>query len=117
MQTYWDWIAAAEEQHELLLPAEVLMRISRVLSVYAALENLFCGEAERADWLRRPHGSQSFGGRPPIDLLTSGEDTDGLALLRFLKAAETGIHMEPNEVDHAFPPYEAVHITDVDEAN
>ena len=56
-------------------------------------------------WLRGPNTALVFGGRAPIDVITSGTLDALLTVRRFLDAARGGIYMQPNEVDEAFTPY------------
>jgi hypothetical protein len=69
------------------LPLDTLLRI------------LFRTEREGIDWRRGPHTALAFGGRPPIDLVSSGTGrvADGAALPRRrpwrpLHAAKRGRH-------------------------
>jgi hypothetical protein len=45
-----------------------------------------------------------FGGRPPLDLVTSGSQDGLLTMRRFLDGARGGLYMQPN-IDEAFTPY------------
>jgi hypothetical protein len=46
-----------------------------------------------------------FGGRPPLDLVTSGSQDGLLSVRRFLDGARGGLYMQPNTIDEAFTPY------------
>ena len=84
---------------------DVLIRISAVLGIYEALRTLFDTEEEGIQWLRDPHQATIFGGRPPLDLMTSSHQDAILTVRRFLDAAQGGLYMEPNEIDRDFKPY------------
>jgi Protein of unknown function (DUF2384) len=51
-----------------------------------------------------------FGGRPPLDLVTSGSQDGLLVVRRFLDGARGGLYMQPNIIDEAFAPYDAAEI-------
>jgi hypothetical protein len=51
-----------------------------------------------------------FGGRPPVDLMTSGSQDGLLAVRRFLGGARGGLYMQPNTIDEAFAPYDDAEI-------
>jgi hypothetical protein len=77
-------------------------RISAVLGIHQGLGILFPTEQLGVEWLRTPHNAVVFGGRPPLDLVTSGSQ-DGLLLVRrFLDGARGGLYMQPNIIDEAF---------------
>lgn len=102
--TFHNWIRQAREQAEITLDVDVLLRISAVLGIHQALGVLFDTPDQQRDWLRLPHAAPVFGGRPPLDLVTSGSP-DGLMLVRrFLDAARGGLYMPPNGLDVDFTP-------------
>lgn len=103
--TYHHWAKAAREHRDITLDVDVLLRISAVLGVHQALGVLFASEPEQIAWLRGPHQALVFGGRPPLDLLTSGTQDGLLTVRRFLDAARGGLYMAPNSVDAGFRPY------------
>ena len=51
------------------------------------------------------HNALVFGGRPPLDLVTSGSQDGLLSVRRFLDGARGGLYMQPNTIDEAFTPY------------
>ena len=51
-----------------------------------------------------------FGGRPPLDLVTSGSQDGLLSVRRFLDGARGGLYMQPNTIDEAFTPYDDAEI-------
>jgi uncharacterized protein (DUF2384 family) len=80
-----------------------------MLGIHKALRILFPTEHEAIDWLQAPHTASVFGGRPPIDLVTSGTQDGLLTVRRFLDAASGGLYMPPNAADIDFRP-----LTDAD---
>ncbi|WP_141679144.1 MbcA/ParS/Xre antitoxin family protein, partial [Acinetobacter baumannii] len=96
------WAKAAREHRDITLDVDVLLRISAVLGVHQALGVLFASEPEQLAWLRGPHQALIFGGRPPLDLVTSGTQDGILTVRRFLDAARGGLYMAPNGVDEGF---------------
>lgn len=107
--TYYGWVKAVREHREVTLDVDVLVRISAVLGIHAALGVLHDTEAAGVAWLLAPHLGLVFGGRPPLDLITSGSQDGLMQVRRFLDAARGGLYMEPSAIDQAFQPY-----TDVD---
>ena len=103
--TYQNWVRTVREHRDLTLDVDVLTRMSAVLGIHQALGVLFGTEQEGIAWLRGPHRAMVFGGRPPLDLLTSGTQDGLLTLRRFLDAARGGHYMAPNEIDEGFRPY------------
>lgn len=103
--TYYGWIKAVREHRDITLDVDVLIRISAILGIHQALGVLQGDEAAGVTWLQTPHSGLVFGGRPPLELVTSGTQ-DGLMMVRrFLDAARGGLYMEPNDLDSAFRPY------------
>lgn len=107
--TYYGWVKAARQHHDITLSVDTLLRISAVLGIHKALRILFPTERESIDWLRGPHTALVFGGRPPIDLVTNGTQDGLLTVRRFLDAACGGLYMPPNAADIDFQP-----LTDAD---
>jgi hypothetical protein len=104
--TYHSWCKAAREHGVITLDVDTLTRLSAVLGVHQALGVLFANEKLGVAWLRGPHQATVFGGRPPLDLLTSGSQDGLLTVRRFLDGARGGQYMPPNEIDRDFVPYE-----------
>ena len=100
--TYHNWCKQAREHGEFTLDVDVLTRISTVLGIHQGLGILFPTERLGLEWLRTPHGALVFGGRPPLDLVTS--------VRRFLDGARGGLYMQPNRIDEAFTPYDDAEI-------
>jgi uncharacterized protein (DUF2384 family) len=102
--TYYGWVKSARQHHDITLSVDTLLRISAVLGIHKALRILFATEREGIDWLRGPHAALVFGGKPPIDLVTSGTQDGLLTVRRFLDAARGGLYMPPNAADIDFRP-------------
>lgn len=109
--TYYAWTKAVREHRDITLDVDVLLRLSAVLGIHQALGVLHPSEADGVAWLRGPHGAPVFGGRAPLDFVTSGTQ-DGLGIVRrFLDAARGGVYMPPNGVDAGFAPYTDADVT------
>ncbi|PWG03507.1 MbcA/ParS/Xre antitoxin family protein [Sphingosinicella humi] len=68
------------------LEAETLERISYILGIFKRINTLL-PSPERADaWMRRPNSAQVFGGRSPIERLSTGTLEDLQAVRRYLDA-------------------------------
>jgi hypothetical protein len=104
--TYHNWCKQAREHGTITLDVDVLTRISAVFGIHQALGILFASEREGVAWLRTPHNAIIFGGRPPLDLVTSGSQDGLLTVRRFLDGARGGFYMQPNSADEAFTPYD-----------
>jgi hypothetical protein len=104
--TYHNWAKQAREHREFTLDVDVLLRLSAVLGIHQALGVLHGSDGEAVAWLRGPQDGGIFGGRPPLELMTSGTQDGLLAVRRFLDAARGGAYMQPNRIDAAFTPYD-----------
>jgi hypothetical protein len=108
--TYYSWCKQAREHRVFTLDVDVLTRISAVFGIHQALGILFPTERHGVEWLRDPHNAIVFGGRPPLDLVTSGSQDGLLTVRRFLDGARGGVYMGPNAIDEAFTPYDDTEI-------
>ena len=108
--TYHNWCKLAREHGAFTLDVDALARLSAVLGIHQALGIVFPQERLGVEWLRGPHKAIVFGGRPPLDLLTSGSLDGLLTVRRFLDGARGGLYMQPNAVDEAFKPYDDAEI-------
>jgi hypothetical protein len=104
--TYHNWCKQARTHGSIALSVDVLTRISAVLGIHQGLGVLFPTERLGVEWLRAPHDAVVFGGRPPLELVTSGSQDALLTVRRFLDGARGGIYMQPNAIDEAFTPYD-----------
>jgi Protein of unknown function (DUF2384) len=108
--TYHSWAKQAREHGAFTLDVDVLTRISAILGIHQGLGILFPTERLGVEWLRTPHNAVVFGGRPPLDLVTSGSQDGLLTVRRFLDGARGGLYMQPNAIDDAFTPYDDTEI-------
>jgi hypothetical protein len=108
--TYHNWCKLARQHGAFTLDVDVLTRISAILGIHQGLAILFPTEQLGVEWLRTPHNAIVFGGRPPLDLVTSGSQDGLLSVRRFLDGARGGLYMQPNAIDHAFVPYDDTEI-------
>src|SRR6476661_7393136 len=108
--TYHNWCKQAREHGAFTLDVDVLARISAVLGIHQALGILFPIERLGGEWLRTAHNAVVFGGRPPLDLVTSGSQDGLLSVRRFLDGARGGLYMQPNAIDESFTPYDDAEI-------
>jgi len=103
--TYHGWMARARAGQDLTLGVDTLERISAVLGIHKALRILFETDAEGQAWLREPHDAPTFGGGPPIALLTAGTQDALMLVRRYLDGMRGGTFAAPNEADRDFVPY------------
>ncbi|MEA2961916.1 MAG: hypothetical protein QOI46_2014 [Alphaproteobacteria bacterium] len=108
--TYHSWCKQAREHGAFTLDVDVLTRISAVFGIQQGLGILFPTERLGVEWLRGPHNAVVFGGRPPLDLVTSGSQDGLLTVRRFLDGARGGLYMQPNTIDESFTPYDDAEI-------
>ena len=102
--TYFNWVKKARSHEAVLLPVDTLLRLSGVLGIYKALGVLFEQRADRAAWLRNPHGAPTFGSTHPMSLVTSGTPDGIMSVRRYLDAFRGGVFAGPNaSVDGTTP--------------
>src|SRR3546814_2369628 len=68
--TYYGWVSRARAGQDLELSVDTLLRISAVLGIWKALRILFDTDAEGVAWLTGPNDAPTFGGQPPMRLVT-----------------------------------------------
>ena len=103
---YINWCKQVQQQKQITLNVDVLIRISAVLGIYQGLRVLHADEPHAVEWLRTPHKAVVFGGLPPLDLVTGGTQDALLTVRRFLDNACEGRYMPPNELDVGFSGYD-----------
>lgn len=95
--TYYKWMAKAQNEDDISLSLDVLLRISATLGIYKSLGILLPRAKERTIWLNGPHQGVLFGGQSPLALMTSGTQ-DGLLLVRrYLDGWRGGLHGGPSQ--------------------
>ncbi|KAA1053918.1 MbcA/ParS/Xre antitoxin family protein [Azospirillum argentinense] len=103
--TYFGWVAKARDGQEITLPVDVLLRISAILGIHKALMILFGSEPAALDWLTGPHDGPSFGGQPPMALVTNGTMDGPMLVRRYLDAARGGAFGPPGPMDETSTPF------------
>lgn len=103
---YISWCKQVQQQKQLTLNVDVLIRISAVLGIYQGLRVLHANKPDAVEWLRTPHKAIVFGGLPPLDLVTCGTQDGLLTVRRFLDSACEGRYMPPGKLDVGFPGYD-----------
>lgn len=88
--TYYRWLRKQRSGERLVIPQDVLMRISGVLNIYRSLVELFPIEDEALTWLRGKHFAQDFGGRAPLAVLLEAEGNGIDTVARYLNAWRFG---------------------------
>lgn len=99
------WEAAARNHSRLVLPMEVLMRISIVLGIFCALRQFLTSIEHERDWLSRKRSDPPFLGRTPMEILTSGSYENRLSVRRSAEVDAFGFPPAPNETDRDLRPY------------
>lgn len=88
--TYHHWLGKARAGSSLSLPLDTLLRLSAVFGIYKALKLIFVRPGEDVAWLRSPNDAPTFGGQPPLTLVTSGTQDGILLVRRYLDAWRGG---------------------------
>ena len=103
---YHEWLDAARERRRLVLSVDVLVRISATLGIHQALGVLHRTDGDGISWLRGANRSVVFGGKAPMELVTSGLVEGLLTVQGVLDAMTSGNQaVGPNDVDQGFQPY------------
>lgn len=82
--TYYRWLRKQRSGERLVIPQDVLMRISAVLNIHRNLVELFPIKEEALIWLRGKHFGQVFGGRAPLAVLLEDGDRGLEVVARYL---------------------------------
>ena len=72
---------------ELVLPREILERISYILAIYKALQVLLPEDAAADEWVSKPNDALPFNGKRALDHMLSGRVADLLIVRQYLEAA------------------------------
>jgi len=102
--TYYGWVSRARSGENLELPVDTLLRISAILGIWKALRILFESDAEGIEWLTGPNDAPTFGGQPPMHLVTSGTQDGIMIVRRYLDGMRGGLFAAPNAADTDFRP-------------
>ncbi|MGZ9810863.1 hypothetical protein ACXN5S_10400 [Pseudoroseicyclus sp. H15] len=86
VESYRSWVAAAVASEDITLPQDVLLNISALLGIWAALQTVFSSEAEGENWLREGLVSGGREGQGPLNLIVGGEFEDLMLVRRHLDA-------------------------------
>lgn len=65
---------------------EVLLRISYLMSIYKALQQLITDSESTHEWIRKPNNAPLFSGQSAISIMTSGEISDLVSVHHYLSA-------------------------------
>ena len=66
---YYRW---SENPEKAQLTEEQIKRMSYIFGIYKRLQVLLPDPAIADSWVSNPNGATIFGGRPPLDLMSSG---------------------------------------------
>jgi len=90
VDAYREWVDAARDYQHLVLEADVLLRISAILGIYASLRTLYGPDTEVLDWLLNRNLDKLFSGRPPITLILEGDFEAQMQVRSYLAAICAG---------------------------
>jgi hypothetical protein len=100
------WRNVSFTNDALILPIDLLMRISAVIGLFGDLQQITATVEEERRWLRGRNTTGPFRGRVPIEILRDGTLENMLDVRRYVLAIGLGGHGHvPNEVDRDFHPY------------
>lgn len=80
--TFRTWKAG----QSVVLPEDVLKRISCVLGIFKSLNMLFSDSRQADEWIRRPNVAQLFAGCSALERMLAGDLADLLAVRNYLDA-------------------------------
>lgn len=100
---YYSWVAKANCQRPMLLPLDILKRISAVIGIYSALSFLFEDEAQGRLWLRGTHKSPIFAGTSPLGRMLQGGLAGQMSVQSYLDAWRHG-NLAPGAQGENFQP-------------
>jgi len=84
--TFYKW----KQGEQVVLPHDVLERISYIFGIYSALQVLL-PKPEAADaWIKKPNAAPLFGGRSALDRMLSGQVADLYVVRQYLDAQRGG---------------------------
>ncbi|MBP7862885.1 DUF2384 domain-containing protein [bacterium] len=82
--TFYNW---KNDPSSARLDRDKTERLSLVLGIYKDLQVLLPNNTSADLWLTRPNEDSMFGGRPPIEFVSSGQITDMFLLRQHLSRA------------------------------
>lgn len=101
-----EWRNISFTNDALILPLDLLMRISAVIGLFGDLQHIIATVEEERRWLRGRNTSNPFRGRAPIEILLNGTLENMLDVRRYVLAIGLGGHGHaPNEADRDFHAY------------
>lgn len=84
--TFYKW----KQGENVVLPHDVLERISYIFGIYSALQVLL-PKPEAADaWIKKPNSAPLFGGKSALDRMLSGQVADLYVVRQYLDAQRGG---------------------------
>ena len=84
--TFYKW----KQGEHVVLPHDVLERISYIFGIYSALQVLL-PKPEAADaWIKKPNTAPIFGGRSALDRMLSGQVADLFVVRQYLDSQRGG---------------------------
>lgn len=80
---YYRW---SENPEQAQLTEDQIKRMSYVFGIYKRLQVLLPDPVIADSWVSNPNGAKLFGGRPPLDLMSSGRIEDLRRIRDYLEA-------------------------------
>ena len=84
--TFYKW----KQGEQLILPHDVLERISYIFGIYSALQVLLPKPEAADEWIKKPNSAPLFGGRSALDRMLSGQVADLYVVRQYLDAQRGG---------------------------
>jgi hypothetical protein len=84
--TFYKW----KQLQNVVLPPDVLERISYIFGIYAALQVLLPRPDAADAWIRKPNTAPLFGGKSALDRMLSGQVADLYVVRQYLDAQRGG---------------------------
>lgn len=97
--TYHSWVSKASKQQSIILPLDVLLRISAVLGIHKAIRIIFHSTEDGIKWLSSSNIGIAFGGQSPKEIMLSGTQDGLMQIRRYLDAWRGGGFSSPGVDD------------------
>lgn len=97
--TYYSWLSKASLNHDIVLPLDVLLRISAILGIHKAINIIFHSKEHGLKWLSNPNSGTLFGGQSPKEIMLAGTQDSILTIRRYLDAWRGGVFSSPDVKD------------------